>query len=187
MDFVQTIERVQKGLNGANVRYALIGGFAMALRGVQRSTVDVDFVLMLEDLERAEAVLQNLGYHQVFKSKDASSYFSNNDLLGRIDLLHAFRGPTLSMIKRADSIEVTDDLSLPVVYVEDLIGLKIQAIANDPKRLEQDWLDIRLMLEAAGSNSTKIDWTLVQEYLDLFGEGAKLKQLKVFYGQADRE
>ena len=32
----------------------------MALRGVQRATMDLDFILMLEDMEKADAILSEL-------------------------------------------------------------------------------------------------------------------------------
>jgi hypothetical protein len=54
MNFQKVFKEVTSQLDEADVRYALIGGFAMALRGVQRATVDLDFILMLEDLDRAE-------------------------------------------------------------------------------------------------------------------------------------
>lgn len=49
MHFLKVIGTITRQLDAEGVRYALIGGFAMALRGVQRATVDLDFILMLED------------------------------------------------------------------------------------------------------------------------------------------
>ncbi len=49
MNFVKVIEQVTSQLDSEDIRYALIGGFAMALRGVQRATIDMDFILMLDD------------------------------------------------------------------------------------------------------------------------------------------
>lgn len=49
----------------------------------------------------------------------------------------------MSMLERADRIEVVDSLSLPVVQIEDIIGLKVQAAVNDPRRHHKDWSDIR--------------------------------------------
>ncbi len=51
MDFAKVIQEVTSQLDAKGIRYALIGGFAMALRDVQRSTIDLDFILMLEDLD----------------------------------------------------------------------------------------------------------------------------------------
>ena len=45
------------------LQYAIIGGYAMALHGLVRATVDIDFVLNLNknDFEKAEKILLTLG------------------------------------------------------------------------------------------------------------------------------
>lgn len=47
----------------AKLKYALVGGYALALHGLVRATVDVDFVLSLKlgDFELAEKTLAKLG------------------------------------------------------------------------------------------------------------------------------
>lgn len=49
--------------NVAKVKFALVGGYALALHGVVRATMDVDFVLRLtqSDFELAEKTLNKLG------------------------------------------------------------------------------------------------------------------------------
>lgn len=141
MDFARVIEQVCGRLDVAGIRYALIGGFAMALRGVQRATMDLDFILMLEDMGKADAILSEFGYRRDFHSENVSHYRSSDQEWGRIDILHAFRGPALGMLQRAERIPVDASLTLPVVHVEDLVGLKIQALVNDPLRAISDWDD----------------------------------------------
>lgn len=57
------LSRVSKALEAAGVRYALVGGYAVALHGAVRGTVDIDLVLRweLRDLEAAEAALGGIG------------------------------------------------------------------------------------------------------------------------------
>ena len=47
----------------AHLKYAVIGGYALALHGLVRATVDIDFILSLtqKDFELAEKVLAQLG------------------------------------------------------------------------------------------------------------------------------
>ena len=47
----------------AKLKYALVGGYALAIHGLVRATMDVDFVLSLKlaDFELAEKVLKDLG------------------------------------------------------------------------------------------------------------------------------
>lgn len=72
MNFLKVISEVIVALAAAGVRYATIGGFAMALRGVQRSTVNLDFILMLEDLPKADEILRGFGYERAFRSENGS-------------------------------------------------------------------------------------------------------------------
>lgn len=153
----------------------------MALRGVQRSTIGLDFILMLEDLEKAEAIFSTAGYRRAFHNQNVSHYISDRIELGRIDILHAFRGPTLSMLERCDRIKVEDGCSLPVVQIEDIIGLKIQAAHNDPRRNPKDWQDIQMILAANGQQTKPIDWNLITNYLQIFKIENKLHQLKIWY------
>jgi len=138
MDFQKIVDEVVTKLDEAGIRYALIGGFAMALRGIQRATIDLDFILMLEDLDRADEILQQAGYQRGFRNENVSHYTADENWLGRIDILHAFRGPTLSMLDRAERIPLTPNINIPVVQIEDLIGLKIQAACTDSLRHASD-------------------------------------------------
>ncbi|MGZ0707195.1 nucleotidyl transferase AbiEii/AbiGii toxin family protein [Coraliomargarita sp. W4R53] len=176
------MDQVTSQLDAAGIRYALIGGFAMALRGVQRATIDMDFILMLDDLEEADTIFQTAGYVCAFKSQNVSHYMAKDSELGRINLLHAFRGPTLSMLDRAERISVTEGLTLPVVQVEDIIGLKVQAVVNSPKRATADWADIQMILETSGERKLAIDWELLDDYLGLFELNEKLTTLQKWYG-----
>lgn len=49
--------------NAAKLKYALVGGYALALHGLVRATMDVDFVLTLTqgDFELAEKTLGKIG------------------------------------------------------------------------------------------------------------------------------
>lgn len=184
MNFEVVIRQVVGSLEAQGVRYALIGGFAMALRGIQRATMDLDFILMLEDMGRADAILTGCGYKRIFQSENVSHYTAEDGAFGRIDILHAFRGPTLGMIKRADSMRVFDELSIKVVQVEDIIGLKVQAAVNDTSRARGDWADIHLIIRAASEMGSTVDWDLIAEYLGIFNLGTKLTELKDTYAAA---
>lgn len=47
----------------AKLNYVIVGGYALALHGLVRATVDIDFVLnlTLTDFEKAEKILSSLG------------------------------------------------------------------------------------------------------------------------------
>ena len=55
--------RVLTALNQANISYAIVGGFAVALHGAVRGTVDLDLVIKLEQKEflKLESTLNAIG------------------------------------------------------------------------------------------------------------------------------
>jgi hypothetical protein len=57
------LTRVDAALSAAGVRYALVGGYAVALHGAVRGTVDVDVIIAwsLRSLRAAERALNGLG------------------------------------------------------------------------------------------------------------------------------
>lgn len=181
MDLVASIARISSALDAVEVNYAVIGGMAMAMQGVQRATFDLDLLLMLSDLKAAQAVLAQEGYTRVYHSENVSHYEKLGAALYRIDLLHAFRGPSLSMLKRAPRLPLSEDCSLRVLTIEDLIGLKIQALTNDPRRALSDWNDIHRLIIQAAETSRSLEWDRVSDYLDIFQLRAKLPELKHLY------
>jgi hypothetical protein len=185
MNFAKVLAELGGRLDAAGIRYALIGGFAMALRGVQRATMDLDFLLMLDDLPKAHAILEELGYRREYRSENVSHYAAAGQEWGRVDILHAFRGPSLGMLRRADRIQCDDAWSLPVAQIEDIIGLKIQALSNDLSRAIGDWQDILLLLGVAATQGRQMDWPLVEDYLRVFKLEHKLSELKRAYGTPD--
>jgi hypothetical protein len=184
MNFERVIKEVVGAFEAAGVNYALIGGFAMGLRGYQRATVDLDFILMLDDLAKADAILEKFHYVRVFRSENVSHYSSSDGDWGRIDVLHAFRGPSLGMLKRAEPIVVGSNLRLRVAQREDLIGLKLQALKNDPSRSIREWDDICALIQTA--TGQVLDWELIGDYLRLFSLDEKLPNLKKIHGEIKR-
>jgi hypothetical protein len=183
LDLFNSIRRLTARLDEAGVKYALIGGMAMAMRGVQRATFDLDFLIMISDLEITRRVLADQGYQSVYQSENVSHFENPTERLARVDLLHAFRGPSLSMLDRAERLSLGESCHLPVLQIEDLIGLKVQAASNDPARALGDWNDIyRLVIQAAETSAPKaFNWLLISDYLDTFDCSSKLAELETLY------
>jgi hypothetical protein len=74
------IHRVCNAFEQAKIPYAVVGGYAVALHGVPRGTLDIDFVLRwsLANLEKAEAALKALGLVSVIPV-DAKALFTFRD------------------------------------------------------------------------------------------------------------
>lgn len=130
--------------------FAIIGGYALALQGIVRSTIDVDLVLHLKlaDYQKAESLLKTIGLqsrlpitaNEVIKMR--KEYIENRNLLAWSFV--NYQNPT----EQVDLL-ITTDLKnikinyvkvaghrLPVASLESLLKLKLSA--NRPK----DQIDI---------------------------------------------
>jgi len=76
------------------------------------------------------------------------------------------------MLERACK-ESLGDVALSVIAAEDLIGLKLQALANDPSR-SRDWGDIRGILDL---RRDELNMQRVRDYFGLFGFHEELERL----------
>lgn len=132
------LSRVTKALDAAGVRYALVGGYAVALHGAVRGTVDIDIVLRWtsRDLEAAESALSGIGLvsrlpvtaDSVFRFRDeyirnrnliAWNFYNPQDLSEQLDIVinEDLRG------KRRIRVDTLNG-SVQVLSRKDLIAMK---------------------------------------------------------------
>lgn len=132
------LSRVSNALETAGVRYALVGGYAVALHGAVRGTVDIDLVLRwsADDLAAAEAALAGIGLvsrlpvtaEDVFRFRDeyvrnrnliAWNFYNRHDLSEQVDVVISadLKG------KRRVRIETTAG-PVHVLSRKDLIAMK---------------------------------------------------------------
>lgn len=152
----------------------MIGGFALGAHGAPRATRDLDFLVHRDDMAGIHEFLTAAGYRRIHDSDNVSQYDMGGPW-GAIDFIHAFRPLALDMIARAafkDSALI--GMPLKVVRAEDLIGLKVQSLANAPARRHKELADIEALLEARKD----LDWTRIREYFALFGLTAEYAELE---------
>ena len=53
---------ITEALNAAGIEYAVCGGWAMAIHGLPRATMDIDLLILVEDLERVLNVARSNGF-----------------------------------------------------------------------------------------------------------------------------
>ncbi len=175
MDFRATTSSLLQRFAEQHVRYGLMGGFALGLWGAARSTVDLDLLVHRDDVGKIDAVMKELGYECRFRSENVSQYVSPLKVFGEVDFLHAFREASLDMLDRAVEKRIfNDELAIRVLLPEDLVGLKLQAIKNDPKRKEQDAADIRALLAA---QKDRIEMSVIDGYAELLDAQQLLKEI----------
>lgn len=175
MNFEIVLDSIVTEFNKEKIRYALIGGFAMGALGIPRSTIDVDFLVAQKDLVGADAVMTALGYKRVHRTENVSQYISPLKIFGEVDFLHAFRNISLKMLDRATDEKIfKGKLKVKVLRAEDIIGLKLQAMANDPERSAREYADIESL---ARHSCRELDWDLLEEYFSLFNLNEEFERI----------
>lgn len=163
------LAEVATALNAIGVRFALIGGLALASYRVIRATQDVDLLVEADKAEEIEVQLARLGYRRLYRSAEAANYARGDE---RVDLLYARRPVAQRLL--ADAMQRKTALGdLRVVSAEGLIGFKLQGFVNDPHRT-QDLEDIRALLRV---NRAALDMAAVREYFRLFERETLLDEL----------
>ena len=163
------IAEVTTALNAIGVRFALIGGLALASHKVVRATQDVDLLIDADKADEIDAELSRLGYRCLHRSADAGNYARGDE---RVDLLYASRPVARRLL--SDAVELKTALGdLRVVSAEGLIGFKLQGLVNDPHRT-QDLEDIRALLRA---NRATLDMEQVRGYFRLFERESLLDEI----------
>jgi hypothetical protein len=168
MNFKVILKNLLGRFSEAGVEVALSGGLALSTMGVFRFTKDIDFVVLEEWVEVVDRIMVELGYEkQGFSTEEIVSYISPLKVFGQVDFLVARRKYSRAMLKRAREMSVLDGaVTVKALLPEDLIGLKLQAIVNDPiNRYGVDAPDIQRLLKLRGSS---MDMNLVREYFCLF-------------------
>lgn len=184
MDFVGTLESIEKEFSAQGMSFGLIGGLALAFYGVQRATMDIDFLILIDDIAKAHQILEKMGYERQFHSQNVSHYKHTDLQRGRIDFLHAQRPATRKLLKSAEPLEYSEGKIIPIISREGIIGLKAQALNNDPSRLLTDLADIKLLLEQSSRENIVIDWEEIESYLKLFSLEHYMKDFKDWYESA---
>ena len=167
MNLKELLISVHDALQTAQIEHALIGAFAMAHYGVQRATGDIDFLIDETDRKKALTALEKLGF-RIFHESDEVFQLEGP---GNVDFLLAKRQLSRKMLEEAQVIE---PLNIKCVSIEGLIGLKIQAYNNNPKRELRDKADILSMIE----QHPKMNWEQIKQYADLFNAWEDILALK---------
>jgi len=132
------LERVCAALGQAKLRFAIVGGHAVALHGAVRGTVDIDVAIAWsrKSVEGVERVLTEIGLvsripvsaKEIFEFRDeyienrnlvAWNFYNPDDLSEQVDLIIAYdlKG------KRTKRIQLANAL-VPVLALNDLIEMK---------------------------------------------------------------
>ena len=183
MNFETVLAALIRELDRFHIRYAAIGGFALGVLGVPRLTMDLDFLVHRDDLNKLHDILSTLRYKRIFYGENVSHYRHDDEAWGSVDFIHAFRKISLAMLERAKSYPAFGGKqSVKALEPEDVIGLKVQAMSNDPSRRSQDVSDIERLASLYGA---KLDWQRIREFYDIFELTEEARSLQKRFGDAE--
>jgi len=176
VDFKVVLSLIIKKFNEDQIRYALIGGFALGALGVPRATIDLDFLVNRVDLFKIDKLMKENGYECVYKTENVCQYIASAKIFGEVDFLLAFREISTKMLERALIKDIfAGALKIKVLKPEDIIGLKVQALVNDESRAAKEYLDIEALM---GHYGPDLDWMLIKEFFVIFDKIDKFNELK---------
>lgn len=157
---IAQLREVDSALRGASIRYALIGGVAVNIHGFIRATRDLDILLLGEDSDIAHRLFTELGYTAIDRRDDLASYVRQTD---RLDVIYARRPISRNLLDRSLQVSFADT-SVPAIPVEGLLGLKIQALNDDPRRIK----DLNDLIELFRIHRGRLNLAEVRSYFRLF-------------------
>lgn len=136
------------------------------MHGLLRTIKDLDFIVDRAASDEADAIMVEIGFERLQRNETFGNY-----LIGplRVDLLFTKGERSRRMLERAEVVKLRRG-SNKLVRPEDLIGLKLQALANNPARA-LDRADIQMLIDRFADS---MDMDLVQDYFRLFGKEAEL-------------
>ncbi len=170
MSLKAAMQIVHSALNAVKAPHALIGGMALSAHGYPRATNDIDFLVHSDFRDASENQMKIIGYTLIHSTQEVAQWTGDVP----IDFLYANRQISREMIANAEKTKKNGFIfDIPIVDPSDLIGLKIQAYSNNPKRLFQDLADIQKLIEF-----NKIDWERVKAYANAFNEWDRIEKLQ---------
>ena len=162
------LARISSHLNRLGVRFALVGGIAISIRGEVRLTRDIDLAVAVSSDAEVESLAREL--HGAGYTVAAIVEHEERDRLAtarlqsapgiRIDLLAASSGIEQEIVAAAEPVPIEGVGTIPVAVAEDLLAMKILAATA---RRPQDRIDARALLLA----SPDLDLALVRDRLRL--------------------
>jgi hypothetical protein len=172
MDFTRALALLHGFFEEQHVRWALIGGLALAAYGLPRTTFDLDVVADGDRQDDVIAFLAGAGFETLYRSRGFSNHLHGDRALGRIDVVYV-RGDTRDAIFRdARSLPGPGGMELFVPRPEHLAAMKVAAMSSDPGRTFGDLADVRFLLDLPGVNRGAIraafaKYGLLERYLEI--------------------
>lgn len=87
-----TLSNLILALERHDIRYALLGGFAMGLWDGSGITVNLDFVVNHDDMLKIDEIMHSLGYSCNYKGENVSHFVPSPNDLGDVIFFRRIEG-----------------------------------------------------------------------------------------------
>lgn len=172
MNFAEVLRSVTDFLDRQGTRHAVIGGVALVMYGLPRTTLDLDLVVDFTIQDALVEWLEARGYRTLHRSSGYSNHSHPAAAAGSLDFVYV-RGATADALfagcRRAQG---PGGLEVPVPSPEHLAALKVLALKNDPERAFRDQEDLRYLLHLPG-----VDREKVRRYFERHGLGERFDEI----------
>jgi len=149
------MKKVATALKGANVPFALSGGYASWARGGPEPSHDVDFVLLADDVPHALQVLDAAGLRVVEPPEDWLVKVYDGDSLVDLIFRPAERPVTREQLDAANEVRV-DSVVMPVQSATDLLAAKLLV-------LNEHYCDFARLFPHIRALREQVDWPALHE------------------------
>jgi hypothetical protein len=156
VDFPRVAEIVAAFLERQGQPVAVVGAFGLLGWGLQRVTLDLDFVTRAGAQAELVAHLESLGYETLHRSAGYSNHLHADPDLGRVDLLYVDDRTARLLFAGARPLLDLGGRRLQVPRAEHLAAMKVLAIKNDPSRTLQDLADVAYLLRTPGVDRDEV-------------------------------
>lgn len=172
MNFAGVLRAVTGFLDQEGARYAVIGGVALVMYGLPRTTLDLDLVVDFAVQDALVQWLEARGYRTVHRSSGYSNHSHSDTAWGDLDLVYV-RGETAEkLFAGCRKAKGPGGLEVPVPSPEHLAALKVVALKNDPDRAFRDQEDLRFLLHLPG-----VDQGEMRRYFERHGLGERFDEI----------
>ncbi len=162
-DFETCLKALSAKLSASGIRAPLFGGFVLPVYGVERLTLDMDFLLAEEDLPRFASLLAELEYAMVFKNAQYAKFRNPCPAILDIDTVFA-TSDTVAAIWQNGVTHSLSGAEFLCVSLDILIGTKLHAVRyNETRRGNKDFNDLLSLIEANSLNVAAPDFKMLCE------------------------
>lgn len=182
------LRRIASELDSRQVRWALVGGFAVSARTEPRFTRDVDVAVLVDSDGAAEQLVRSLtaeGYGLgALVEQDAVGRLATVRLISPdadgvgavVDLIFATAGIEAEIVADAEVLEILPAVSMPVATAGHLVALKL--LARDDETRPQDAADLRALALVLGPEDRTTARTAVNLIMERgFARGRSLSAM----------